>query len=162
MARQAGPVDEAPAMIDEIGHELCKILRDVRGLASGILPPAFSDLRLEAAVTELTGRLPFRMHVSLPAERLPARAEVIAYIVIAEALTNAAKHADPTIVAVRVSVGDRRVTVGVQDDGRVGASASGPGLLGAADRVDTLDGCLTVASPNGGGTTVLAEFSCAS
>jgi signal transduction histidine kinase len=163
MARRAGQFEQAPAVIDDVERELREILRDIRALASGILPPALTDLGLEAAVTELTGRLPFRVELSAPSDRLPVRAEVTAYFVIAEALTNAAKHADPTKVTVRVAVAGGRVTVEVEDDGRGGANASGgTGLLGLADRVDTLDGRLTVASPNGGGTIVRAEFSCAS
>jgi signal transduction histidine kinase len=163
MARRARQFDQSPAVLDEIEHELRQILNDIRALASGILPPALTDLGLEAAVTELTGRLPFRVEVSVPAERLPTRAEVTAYFVIAEALTNAAKHAEATKVNVSVSVRGDRVTVEVADDGRGGANAAGgTGLLGLADRVDTLDGHLSVASPNGTGTTVYAEFSCAS
>lgn len=114
-------------------------------------------------MTELTALMPFRVEFSGPAERLPARAEVTAYFVIAEALTNAAKHADPTHVTVRVTVRGNRATVEIHDDGRGGADANGgTGLLGLADRVDTLDGRLTVASPVGVGTAVTAEFSCAS
>jgi signal transduction histidine kinase len=163
MARRAGQFDGAPAVINDIEHELGEILRDIRALASGILPPALTDLGLEAAVTELTALMPFRVEFSGPAERLPARAEVTAYFVIAEALTNAAKHADPSRVTVRVDVRGNRASVEIHDDGRGGANASGgTGLLGLADRVDTLDGRLTVASPVGLGTTVTAEFSCAS
>ena len=163
MARREGQFDGAPAVVDEIEHELREILREIRAVASGILPPALTDLGLEAAVTELTGRMPFRVDFSGPAGRLPARAEVTAYFVIAEALTNAAKHADPSRVTVRVSVRGNRATVEIHDDGRGGADAGGgSGLLGLADRVDTLDGRLTVASPRGAGTTVTAEFSCAS
>jgi signal transduction histidine kinase len=163
MARRAGQFDGAPAVINDTEHELGEILRDIRALASGILPPALTDLGLEAAVTELTALMPFRVEFSGPAERLPARAEVTAYFVIAEALTNAAKHADPSRVTVRVDVRGNRASVEIHDDGRGGANASGgTGLLGLADRVDTLDGRLTVASPVGLGTTVTAEFSCAS
>jgi signal transduction histidine kinase len=163
MARRAGQFDGAPAVIGNIEHELREILREIRAVASGILPPALTDLGLDAAVTELTARMPFRVEFSGPAGRLPARAEVTAYFVIAEALTNAAKHAEPTRVTVRVDVRGNRASVEIHDDGRGGANASGgTGLLGLADRVDTLDGRLTVASPRGGGTTVTAEFSCAS
>jgi signal transduction histidine kinase len=163
MARRAGQFDQAPAVIDEIEHELRGVLSDIRALASGILPPALTDLGLEAGVTELTGRLPFRVALSVPSDRLPARAEVTAYFVIAEALTNAAKHADPQEVSVRVTMRGDRVAIEVQDDGRGGADpAGGTGLLGLADRVDTLDGRISVVSPNGEGTTVHAEFSCAS
>jgi signal transduction histidine kinase len=163
MARRAGQLDGASAVIDEIERELREILRDIRALASGVLPPALTDLGLEAAVTELTARMPFAVELSVPAGRLPERAEVTAYFVVAEALTNAAKHADPTRVTVRVDAHDGRVRVEVRDDGRGGVSAGdGTGLLGLADRVDTLDGRLTVVSPRGVGTTVTAEFSCAS
>ena len=163
MARRAGQLDGAPAVINDIEHELHEILSEIRALASGILPPALTDLGLEAAVTELTGRMPFHVDLALPAERLPERAEVTAYFVIAEALTNAAKHAEPTRVSVRVAIHSDRATVVVHDDGRGGADANGgTGLLGLADRVDTLDGRLTVASSRSAGTTVTAEFSCAS
>ena len=162
LARRAGRVGD-DAVIDDIESELREILKDIRSVASGILPPALTDLGLEAAVTELTARLPFRVSVALPERRLPERAEVTAYFVIAEALTNAAKYADPTRVTVRVEVHGKRVTVEVSDDGCGGAEASaGSGLLGLADRVDTLDGRLTLSSPRGEGTTVAAEFSCAS
>jgi signal transduction histidine kinase len=107
--------------------------------------------------------MPFRVDLALPAKRLPDRAEVTAYFVIAEALTNAAKYAEPTRVTVRVAVHGRRVTVEVADDGCGGADpTAGTGLLGLADRVDTLDGRLMLSSPVGDGTTVTAEFSCAS
>ena len=163
VARRAGQFDGAPKVIGDIEHELREILSDLRALASGILPPALTDLGLEAGVTELTALMPFRVDFSGPAERLPARAEVTAYFVIAEALTNAAKHANPTRVSVGVDVRGERVTVRVHDNGCGGADASdGTGLLGLADRIDTLDGRLTVASPAGDGTTVTAEFSCAS
>jgi signal transduction histidine kinase len=163
MARRAGQLDGAPKVISDIEHELREILNDVRALASGILPPALTDLGLEAAVTELTALMPFRVDFTGPADRLPARAEVTAYFVIAEALTNAAKHAAPTRVTVRVTVRSNLATVEIHDDGRGGVDANGgTGLLGLADRVDTLDGRLTVSSPVGVGTIVTAEFSCAS
>jgi len=162
MARRAGRFGD-DVVIDDIESELREILKDIRSVASGVLPPALTDLGLEAAVTELTARMPFRVHLALPAKRLPDRAEVTAYFVIAEALTNAAKYAEPTKVTVRVEVHGRRVTVAVADDGCGGADpTAGTGLLGLADRVDTLDGRLTFSSPAGQGTTVTAEFSCAS
>jgi signal transduction histidine kinase len=86
-----------------------------------------------------------------------------AYFVIAEALTNAAKHADAARVEVRVAVREDWATIEVRDDGCGGAHADGgTGLLGLADRVDTLDGSLAITSKPGHGTTVTAEFSCAS
>jgi signal transduction histidine kinase len=161
-ARRAGRVADA-GLIGEVEGALGEILRDIRALAAGILPPALTDLGLEAAVTELTGRMPLRVSVSLPAERLLPRAEVTAYFVIAEALTNAAKHANATRVTLTVRVTDQRATVEIGDDGNGGADAGrGTGLPGLADRVDALDGHLTVRSVPAVGTTVTGEFSCAS
>jgi signal transduction histidine kinase len=117
MARREGQFAGSPAVIDDIERELREILDDIRALASGILPPALTDLGLEAAVTELTSRMPFPVDVALPPARLPARAEVTAYFILAEALTNAAKHADPTHVTVAVRVRGQRVSVVVSDDG---------------------------------------------
>jgi signal transduction histidine kinase len=163
MARRARALDRTTVVIDDIEHELREILTEVRALASGILPRALTDLGLEAAVTELTARMPFPVDLAMPAGRTPDRAEVTAYFVIAEALTNAAKHAHPSRVTVRVAVRDDRATVEVRDDGCGGAHPNGgTGLLGLADRVDSLDGRLRVASTPGLGTTVTAEFSCAS
>jgi signal transduction histidine kinase len=160
--RRSGAVAGSDAVMSEIERELQEILGEIRAVASGILPPALSDLGLDAAVTELTACMPFPVEIQMPAERMGARAEVTAYFVIAEALTNAAKHADPDRVAVRVTVRGQLAIVEVHDDGSGGADVgSGTGLLGLADRVDTLDGCLTVVSRPGQGTTVTAEFSCA-
>jgi signal transduction histidine kinase len=163
MARRAGALHGTTVVIDDIEHELREILSEIRALASGILPPALTDLGLEAAVTELTARMPFAVDLAMPDERMPARAEVTAYFVIAEALTNAAKHAHASRVTVRVAIRDDRATVEVRDDGCGGVhAAGGTGLQGLADRVDSLDGRLQLASTPGLGTTVNAEFSCAS
>jgi signal transduction histidine kinase len=162
-ARRAGELGGSQGVVEYIEHRLHEILREIRAIASGVLPPALTDLGLEAAVVEVTACMPFAVDLNLPADRLPPRAEVTAYFVIAEALTNAAKHAEPDRVNVGVGVHGDRVTVEVHDDGRGGANAGrGTGLLGLADRVDTLDGRLMVASSHGAGTTVTAEFSCAS
>jgi len=131
-------------------------------VASGLLPPALTDLGLEAAVTELAARMPFRVDVGLPTGRLPDRVEVTAYFIIAEALTNAAKHAHPTRVDVRMTLADDRAFLEVRDDGAGGANASGgSGLRGLQDRVDVLEGRLTVSSSAGVGTTVRVDLPCA-
>jgi signal transduction histidine kinase len=94
-----------------------------------------------------------------PAERLPVQFETTAYFVVAEALTNAAKHARCSYAAVGVSVEDGRATVEVRDDGVGGAAAStGTGLRGLADRVNALGGEVEIESPPGGGTTIRARI----
>jgi signal transduction histidine kinase len=99
----------------------------------------------------------------VPVERLPQAVEVAAYFVIAEALTNVARHASAAgLVEIDVNRRDGRLIVEVRDDAAGGADPAGGGLRGLADRIAALDGCLEVRSPAGGGTTIHAEIPCAS
>jgi signal transduction histidine kinase len=93
--------------------------------------------------------------------RLPVQVETAAYHVVSEALTNAAKHSRATEVRVAARCSGGTLTVEVADDGVGGAgNGKGSGLRGLADRVEALDGRLTVSSPPGRGTTLRAEFPC--
>jgi signal transduction histidine kinase len=86
-------------------------------------------------------------------ERLPPAVEVAAYYVVAEALTNVARYAHASRATVHVAQSDGHALVEVSDDGAGGADPSvGSGLRGLADRIDALDGSLTVQSAPGGGT----------
>jgi signal transduction histidine kinase len=88
--------------------------------------------------------------------RLPERVEVATYFIVAEALTNAVKHAEASSILVRVDVEDGVLRLSIRDDGRGGADAdSGTGLIGLKDRVEAIEGTLVVKSPVGGGTTLL-------
>jgi signal transduction histidine kinase len=91
--------------------------------------------------------------------RLPERVEVTAYYVVAEALTNVAKHANASTVQVAVAADDGRVRLDVRDDGVGGADpASGSGLIGLKDRVAATGGTLRVDSRPGRGTSLLVEL----
>ena len=92
-------------------------------------------------------------------QRFADELEVAVYYVASEALTNAAKHAEASVVGVRVAVEDGWLVLEVADDGRGGArQGEGSGLVGLNDRVEALRGRLRVTSPRGVGTTVRAEF----
>ncbi len=98
---------------------------------------------------------------AVPAERLPSVVEGAAYFVVAECLTNAAKHAVASSATVRVEHIDGHLVVQVSDDGVGGAQLSdGSGLQGLADRVGALDGRLVLESPAMGGTRVVALIPC--
>jgi signal transduction histidine kinase len=99
--------------------------------------------------------VPIECHVSV--DRLPPAIEATAYFVIAEALTNVAKHARASSATVAARVGDGTLTIRVQDDGVGGARPDGPGLLGLADRLAVLGGRLRVETPANGGTLVAAD-----
>ena len=97
---------------------------------------------------------------SVPDRRLPSPIEAAAYFVVAEALTNAARHAG-TSAEVSASLSDGNLIVRVSDEGPGGADERlGSGLRGLADRVEAVDGRLTIDSPAGEGTRVIAEFPC--
>jgi signal transduction histidine kinase len=95
--------------------------------------------------------------------RLPAPVEATAYFVVAEALTNAVKHADAGRATVQAWTRDDRLHLEIADDGRGGAVIDdGSGLRGLEDRVTALGGSFDLASPVGGGTTIAVELPCAS
>ena len=104
---------------------------------------------LEAAVGALADRsaVPVRLSVTVE-RRLPAEVQATAYFVVSEGLTNAARHAGATVVAVEVALTEAGLVVEVADDGRGGAAARpGNGLEGLADRLATLGARLLVDSP---------------
>jgi signal transduction histidine kinase len=95
--------------------------------------------------------------------RLSPAVEAAAYFVVAEGLTNVAKHSRATRASVRVSRRDGTLGIEVADDGVGGANAGrGTGITGLASRVRALDGSLSVVSPPGGPTTLRAELPCGS
>ena len=102
--------------------------------------------------------LPVRLDVQVSG-RLPERVEVAAYYVVSEALTNAAKHAQASVVHVDVSVAGDALRLVVADDGAGGADSSrGSGLVGLGDRVEAAGGRFEVTSPPGQGTSLVATI----
>ena len=102
--------------------------------------------------------MPLPVAIDVSGDRLPAAVEATAYFVVAEALTNVAKHSGARHAAVTASVEDRTLKVHVRDDGAGGARPDGSGLLGLADRLAVLDGRLRVESPADGGTLIAADI----
>jgi signal transduction histidine kinase len=119
---------------------------------------------LAVALEQLAARAPLPVRLTIEIEeRLPEPIEVGAYYLVAESLTNVAKHASATSASVDVTRARGQVTVEVVDDGIGGANTErGSGLRGLADRVEALEGSLRIWSPTGGGTRVRAEIPCAS
>ena len=142
--------------LEAIAKDLDEVLEGLREIARGIHPVILAEGGLRPALKALARRSVVPVSVeSLVDERLPEEVELAAYYVVAEALTNAAKHAEATSVDVRAEVVDRELVIHVQDDGRGGALAShGSGLIGLADRAEAMGGRFSVHSPPGDGTTV--------
>jgi signal transduction histidine kinase len=153
----------ATALVGEAHEEAKRALAELRDLARGIHPAVLADRGLDAAISALAARSPVPVGVEVATGRLPDPVESAAYFVVAEALTNAAKHAGAAEIAVRISRHRDLLIVEVIDDGAGGADpAKGSGLRGLADRVAAVDGQLTVTSPPGGPTVIRAELPCGS
>jgi signal transduction histidine kinase len=159
-----GTDPEAAAAIVSEAHEQAKeALVELRNLVRGVHPPVLSDRGLDAALSGLAALspVPVTVSVELPA-RPPAAIEAIAYFVVAEALTNIAKHAHAHHARVLVvGVGDQ-LSVEITDDGVGGADPAGQGLSGLAARVAGVDGQFRVTSPAGGPTTLEVTLPCGS
>jgi signal transduction histidine kinase len=133
---------------------------ELRSLSRGIAPPLLVDRGLRAALGELMVRsdIPVESVVRVP-EDLPPHVETAVYFVVAEALTNVAKHSGAGRVSVRVVAADGTVGVRVEDDGRGGAHlGKGQGLAGLAQRLAGVDGTLELTSPDGGPTVLEARI----
>lgn len=146
--------------LDAAANEVNLAIRELRELARGIHPAILEEEGVGPAVAGLARRasLPVEVRVELDA-RLPRLVESTVYFTIAEALTNAQRHAQATKARVHVARTDGTIAVEISDDGAGGADpARGSGLRGLADRVAALGGSLTVDSQPGAGTRVRATI----
>jgi signal transduction histidine kinase len=161
-ARAAVPpaLSELAAELEQIEADLAAALDELREIARGIHPAILAEGGLRPALKTLAGRSPIPVDLQLQTdERLPEPVEVNAYYVVAEALTNAARHARASSVRVEVSTTAGVLRVAVQDDGAGGADPTrGTGLTGLRDRVEALGGRIVLASPPGAGTSLRVEF----
>ena len=127
-------------------------------IARGILPAVLIQGGLRAAVTALVSTMPIPVTIDIAAERFAAAVEATAYFIVAEALTNTAKHAQAQGAEVTARASSGTLQVRIRDDGVGGARPGGSGLVGLRDRVEALGGALTIDSPHGRGTTLLANL----
>jgi signal transduction histidine kinase len=162
-ARFADDVEGAMELVDQAHVQAKEALTELRNLVRGVHPPVLTDRGLDAALSGLAALcpVPVDMHVDVPV-RPKAAVEAVAYFVVAEALTNVAKHsrASHAKVVVEGHGYPGTLTVMVSDDGIGGADANSPGLAGLADRVSGVDGRFSVESPVGGPTIIAAELPC--
>lgn len=148
------------ARMAKLSKDLAEALDDLRETTRGIHPGSVAKVGLASAIKGLAFRsavpVTFDTHIE---KRLPDSVAVAAYYVVAESLTNAAKHAHATSVDVQAKVSDDRLLLLVRDDGQGGADpARGSGLVGLADRIEALHGTVEIVSPPGEGTRLQAQL----
>lgn len=149
----------ATAMLEQTNHLAAEIVNnalesaelahaDLLELARGIMPAALGHSGLRAAVRSLLHNIALPVSVEVMPDRLPAHVETTAYFVVAEALANTVKHASATGATIRAAVRHGALELEIRDDGAGGADPRhGTGLAGLADRVESIDGTITITSP---------------
>ncbi|MFD0818215.1 sensor histidine kinase [Micromonospora zhanjiangensis] len=159
--------EAARRALDEAVTQTRDTLAELRALSRGIAPPILVDRGLPSALAALAARriIPIELTVDpelgTSAGRLEPGVESAAYFVVAEALTNVAKHSRATACGLTVRRAVDRLVIEVADDGEGGAHlAKGHGLAGIADRVRAAGGTLSVDSPVGGPTLIHADLPC--
>jgi signal transduction histidine kinase len=150
--------DDAPELVAEALQQAEAATEELRELAHGILPAVLLHGGLSAGVDALASRMPLPVRVDVAVGRLPPTVEATAYFIVAESLTNVAKHAHADRAEVVARLDDGTLRVDVRDDGVGGVRPEGSGILGLGDRLAVLDGQLRVESPPGGGTLISAAI----
>jgi GAF domain-containing protein len=151
---------ELEGALGRVAEELASMFDELREISHGIHPAILSEGGLKPALAALRRRSVLPVELDLHVDRgLPERVEVAAYYVVSEALTNAAKHANASVVNVELDAHDETLSLAIRDDGIGGADIRlGSGLVGLSDRLEALGGTLQVTSPLGNGTTLLIEI----
>jgi predicted ATPase/signal transduction histidine kinase len=161
-AQAAVPPDlgELAAELGSLATGLSDALQELRETARGIHPAVLASGGLGGALKMLARRCQVPVDLDVRASgRLPEQVEVSAYYVVAEALTNAARHARASVITVTAYTADSVLRVTVRDDGVGGADFTrGTGLVGLKDRVEALGGRILVDSPRGVGTTLRVDL----
>ncbi|MER6115817.1 CHASE3 domain-containing protein [Streptomyces sp. NPDC001743] len=158
LARELIPGTETSAvdLLDQSIDNAQTAINELRELASGIYPLVLTVKGLVPAVKDLASRCPVATVVeSRDERRISTTVESNAYFVVAEAVTNAVKHARASRIDVLVQFGDMlRITVSDDGIGGMDMAHAGSGMTGLADRVAAFDGSLAIDSPPGGGSTI--------
>jgi signal transduction histidine kinase len=159
LARDSADTD---ALLGRAQDATEQALADLRAVVRSILPPVLADRSLPDALTGLAANCPVtcRIDAQVP-DRFPVSVEATAYFVVAEALTNIARHSGARHATVTLRRRDERLWVQIADDGDGGADErSGSGLAGIRRRVEAHDGTFMLASPAGGPTEMTVSLPC--
>ncbi|MCD2190148.1 sensor histidine kinase [Actinomycetospora soli] len=167
LALRAGTAQGTPAELEAFRRDVDEVAAEVRLIVAGVMPALLIERGVRAAVEDMLARTPLRATLDATDDadgaRLPPSVEGTTFHLVAEAITNAVKHAGASTLEVGLHRAAGTLRVVVADDGCGGAVATGgTGLRGLRDRVEALGGRFRVDSPDGRGTTLSAELPCGS
>jgi len=154
------PMDQIQVELSQLANGLGTAMDELREISHGIHPAILSEAGLGPALEELARRsaVPVELDLNL-GPRLSEQVEAAAYYIASEALANAAKHAQASVINLRADGCDGALILSIRDDGIGGAGPSrGSGLVGLKDRVEALGGTISVLSPPGHGTTLHVQL----
>ena len=152
--------------VAELGRQVANAMQDVRRIALELRPKVLDDYGLVSALERLASSFQTQTGIAVDLEaqigtgRLPNEVETALYRIVQEGLTNMAKHADPTRASVLVTPKNGSVLLVLEDDGRgfdPKRKNGGLGLEGMRERVELLEGRMTIESRAGAGTTLVVE-----
>jgi signal transduction histidine kinase len=152
--------ETACGTLAQVRDGLREVLAELRDLAHGIHPAVLSYGGLAAALEDVAERLPLPVRVTAPGTRVATAVEATAYFVACEALANVVKHAQAGSATVTVCVDESKLNLQIADDGVGGIETRGHGLSNILDRVNALDGEVTIVSPPGRGTRLEVRIPC--
>ncbi|MDX8032911.1 histidine kinase [Lentzea sp. BCCO 10_0856] len=160
-ARRAKDDEQLQQLLRQAHDTAGETIDELREVATRVYPAVLDDSGLDGALEVLAERSSVRVEISNQLTSSPGTAlETVIYFVVSEAVTNAAKHAAPSVVEISVWQSRKDITIMVRDDGVGGADPGGTGLSGLARRVKAVDGDFVVTSPAGGPTTITARLPC--
>jgi len=168
LAREHPPAAES---IGEVRRQLDEVEQRLRRLSHELRPTILDDLGLVPALEELARGVALRTGIPIEVEglrdgRLPSHVETAVYRIVQEALTNATRHGSPSHIWVSVDLGPDGLRCQVRDNGMgfdpqavlERATGRGLGLIGMRERLNTLEGSLTIRSAPGHGTQLLIHI----
>ncbi len=159
---------ETREAVAALGRQVAATMQGVRRIALELRPKALDDFGLVSALERLTRTFSTQTGIAVDLEarlgtdqRLPAEIETALYRIVQEGLTNVAKHAGPSRASVLVTPKNGSILLVLEDDGSgfepATVNGGGIGLEGMRERVELLEGRLTIESSKGAGTTLVVE-----
>ena len=164
-----GRAAEARRHVQSITDAVRPMQRQVRSMLGRLHPIGLEEFGLREAVENMIAfwrrrrpEIRYQLVVSAGCERLSQLTSRTICRIVQESLSNAVRHADPTLITVSIDRQSEEVRVQITDDGRGMSEASrlGYGLVGIGERVRAMGGRLTFSNEPGKGFAAAVVLPC--